>query len=91
MIDRESVCCARICKLPNFSQAPASPRLVDPLIRVERISRQIGKTIAYKNLPEADYAAASSAPPEGFAQAIRWVGYRRLEGGCSTMDASCLS
>jgi len=32
--------------------------LFDPLIRVERISRQIGKTIAYKNLPEADYAAA---------------------------------
>ncbi|WP_242919786.1 SDR family oxidoreductase [Pontibacter liquoris] len=36
------------------------------------ISRQTGKTIPYKNLPEADYAAAltSFGLPEGLAQAI---------------------
>lgn len=36
------------------------------------ISRQTGKTIPYKDLPEADYAAAlvSVGLPEGFAQAI---------------------
>ena len=36
------------------------------------ISRQSGKTIPYKNLPQADYAAALAGfgLPEGFAQAI---------------------
>ena len=36
------------------------------------ISRQTGKDIPYKNLPEADYAAAlaSFGVPEGFARAI---------------------
>ena len=36
------------------------------------ISRQTAQTIPYKNLPEADYAAAlaSFGVPEGFAQAI---------------------
>ncbi len=36
------------------------------------LSRQSGKTIPYKNLPEADYAAALSGfgLPEGFARAI---------------------
>jgi NAD(P)H dehydrogenase (quinone) len=36
------------------------------------ISRQVGRTIPYKNLPEADYAAAliGFGLPEGFAQAI---------------------
>jgi NAD(P)H dehydrogenase (quinone) len=36
------------------------------------ISRQTGKTIPYKNLPEAEYAAAlaSFGLPEGFAQAL---------------------
>ena len=46
------------------------------------ISRQTGKTIPYKNLPEADYAAALAGfrPAGGDREGGRELGRRRVEG-----------
>ena len=54
------------------------------------ISRQTGKTIPYKNLPEAEYAAALAGfgLPEGLARAIAGWDLGAAKGRCSTMGGS---